>query len=186
MALAEDHDVREELAPADSCRSSARRFRSAKDCETRAQEIPLREAGIPCGDEAFPCPLDPFTSQPLDVARVPDEAANAQDVAIDTFPDSDLNYDTIQFAGSRRFNQRFFVQGSFDYQWRDELKNAATDLRIPLFSDPIIPDGYTTYWQNHSLDTARRQPSTTWQARFLVLRQSSVGGQAITHLRARV
>ena len=40
MALAEDHDVREELAPADSCRSSARRFRSAKDCETGRRRSP--------------------------------------------------------------------------------------------------------------------------------------------------
>ena len=87
MALAEDHDVREELAPtaADPALGGSVLPRTAKP----GQEIPLREAGIPCGDEAFPCPLDPFTSQPLDVARVPDEAANAQDVAIDTFPDSD-------------------------------------------------------------------------------------------------
>jgi outer membrane receptor protein involved in Fe transport len=134
----------------------------------RAQEIPLRQRGIPCGGVAFPCPADPFTGAPLDVARVPEDAAFEFDVAYDTFPDSDQSWDTLQIAFNRRFVNRFFVQGSFDYQWRDELRSANEDNRTAVNSLSIQQAGTgRSLWQNHSLDVSYRQPNTGWGAKLL-------------------
>jgi outer membrane receptor protein involved in Fe transport len=138
----------------------------------RAQQNPLFAGqGIPCGDSVFPCPVDPFTGETLRLQRVPDSAANAQDQVIDTFPDSDGNYDTIQLAYTRRFGDNFFIQGSGDYQWRDELRRADAEAQDPLTSDPLDTGcdvgGATTCWQNHSLDVPFRQENTNWGARLL-------------------
>jgi outer membrane receptor protein involved in Fe transport len=134
----------------------------------RAQEIPLRERGIPCGDVVFPCPTDPFTGAPLHIARVPGDAAFALDVAYDTFPDSDQSWDTLQIAFNRRFVSGFFVQGSFDYQWRDELRSANDDNRMAFNSFSIQQAGPgQILWQNHSRDVFYRQPNTGWVAKFL-------------------
>ncbi len=134
----------------------------------RAQEIPLRERGIRCGDATFPCPADPFTGAPLEVARVPNDAAFQFDVALDTFPDSDMSWDTLQLAFTRRFVNNFFVQGSFDYQWRDELRSANQDDRT-TFNSLSISQARPgqNLWQNHSLDVAYRQPNTGWVAKLL-------------------
>ncbi|HSF19874.1 MAG TPA: carboxypeptidase regulatory-like domain-containing protein [Vicinamibacteria bacterium] len=138
----------------------------------RAQQLPLLNGqGIPCGDAVFPCPTDPFTGQTLRVQRVPDSTANAQDQVIDTFPGSDGDYDTIQLAFNRRFTGAFFVQGSFDYQWRDELRRGTGESTSPLDADPLDVGcdlgGASNCWQNHSLDVPFRQDNTNWGARLL-------------------
>ncbi len=135
-----------------------------------AQQTALLEGrGIPCGDAVFPCPLNALTGQPLNLVRVPDDVANVVDIQTDTFPGLESNYDTIQFALNRRFTSGFFVQGSFDYQWRDEFRAATGESTSPLTADPIDvgSDGHGTIWQNHSLDTSFRQENTNWNARFL-------------------
>jgi len=134
----------------------------------RAQELPLRERGIPCGADSFPCPLDPFTGAPLSIARVPDDAAFQFDVAYDTFPDSGMSWDTLELAFTRRFAGRFFLQGSFNYQWRDELRSANLDNRTTInsFSIEQARTG-RSLWQNHSLDVFYRQPNTGWVAKLL-------------------
>ena len=55
-----------------------------------------------------------------------------------------------------------FIQGSYDYQWRDELRqNSATNS--PLSSDPLG----VNYFQNVFPDVPNRQNSTNWQARLM-------------------
>jgi len=135
-----------------------------------AQELPLRASGIPCGDAVFPCPVNPLNGQRLNVARVPASAANAQGRIIDNFPGADYDFDTIQFAATRRFNQKFFVQGNFDYQWRNELRRASAPAYSPLYADPIqVGNGGFggTLWQNHSLDIPYLQSNTNWQGKIL-------------------
>jgi outer membrane receptor protein involved in Fe transport len=132
----------------------------------RAQVLPLLEEGIPCGDEVFPCPPDPFTGEPITtLMRVPSRSAFAQDPIIDTFPDGmdRFDYDTVQVAFGRRFRGRFFLQGSFDYQWRNEPRNAAGDSRNPLTVDPIG----AWFFQNHNPAVSNKQKNTSWGARFL-------------------
>ena len=74
----------------------------------------------------------------------------------------DSDYDTIQVGFTKRFGSGFFIQSSFDYQWRDELRqNSATNS--PLNSDPLG----VNYFQNVFRDVANRQQSTNWQARLM-------------------
>ena len=87
-----------------------------------AQQSALLDGrGIPCGTD-FDCPLNALTGAPINVQRVPDDVADVVDIRTDTFPGMEASYDTIQVAANRRFAGGFFVQASFDYQWRDEFR----------------------------------------------------------------
>jgi hypothetical protein len=90
-----------------------------------------------------------------------------------TIPDSvggsDQNYDTIQFGFNKRFEGGLFIQSSFDYQWRDELRNPNSISGSPLVADPIA----TSFHQNSvaaALSGAgqpNRQNNTNWTFRVL-------------------
>ena len=84
-----------------------------------------------------------------------------------TIPDGEgsYDYDTILVAFNKRFGGRLFLQSSFDYQWRDELRNASNPSTSPLNSDPINP----TYYQNAAVyrEVGNRQRSTNWNYRLL-------------------
>ncbi len=84
-----------------------------------------------------------------------------------TIPDGggDSDYDSIQFAFQKRFRRGLFVQSSFDYQWRDELRNASNPSTSPLNADPIN----TTYYQNAAAypEVGNRQTNTNWNYRLL-------------------
>ena len=84
-----------------------------------------------------------------------------------TIPDGDgrYDYDTIQFAFNKRFQRNLFIQSSFDYQWRDELRNASNPSTSPLVADPIN----TTYYQNSAAyrEVGNRLASTNWNYRLL-------------------
>ena len=124
--------------------------------------------GVACGAD-FDCPANALTGVPIRIQRVPDEAADQVDIRTDTFPGMEAAYDTIQVAANRRFAGGFFVQASFDYQWRDEFRAAAGESRSPLTADPIDvgSDGHGTIWQNHSLEVPFRQETTNWNGRLL-------------------
>jgi len=85
---------------------------------------------------------------------------------VTNIPDSvgggNYNYDTLQFAFNKRFPGGLFVQSSFDYQWRDELR-ANSNSTSPLNSDPLG----IGYFQNVNRAVSNRQESTNWQARLL-------------------
>ncbi len=63
-------------------------------------------------------------------------------------PDGSYDYDTLQFAFNKRFRTGLFIQASYDYQWRDELRGTNPSTS-PLNSDPLniayipesVPDG---------------------------------------------
>jgi hypothetical protein len=54
-----------------------------------------------------------------------------------TLPDGSYTYDTLQFAFNKRFGSGLFIQSSYDYQWRDELRRADSISGSPLNSDPL-------------------------------------------------
>jgi hypothetical protein len=85
------------------------------------------------------------------VTNIPDEVGGG-----------DYNYDTIQFAFNKRFSRGLFVQSSFDYQWRDELRLNTTSTS-PLDSDPVN----IGYFQNANPAVSNRQESTNWQGRLM-------------------
>ena len=89
---------------------------------------------------------------------------------IENLPDGSYKYDTLQFAFNKRFGSGLFIQSSFDYQWRDELRGgSATNTTTispttsPLNSDPL-PIGY---FQNVNPAVSNRQQSTNWQGRLI-------------------
>jgi hypothetical protein len=130
----------------------------------RAQVIPLLEGGVPFTATCTGCPGE-FANQQLSLLRVPDAAANKQDQIIDTFPggyDQD-NYDTLQVAFQRRFAKDFFIQTSFDYQWRDERRRATGVSTSPLVADPLS----VWFWQNHNPSVDNIQANSNWNFRLL-------------------
>jgi hypothetical protein len=91
-------------------------------------------------------------------------------------PDGKYIYDTLQFAFNKRFGTGLFIQSSYDYQWRNELRGGvafggsvsnsntlASPTTSPLNSDPI-PIGF---YNDASPTVPVRQKSTNWQGRVL-------------------
>ncbi|HEY7291448.1 MAG TPA: carboxypeptidase regulatory-like domain-containing protein [Vicinamibacterales bacterium] len=72
---------------------------------------------------------------------VPDSLANDTGTAYTNYPDGHFTYDTIELAFQKRFGAKVFLQASWDYQWRDELRtadmNSPASSTSPLSTDPI-------------------------------------------------
>lgn len=97
---------------------------------------------------------------------IPDALRGQVQNVVAAIPDSvgggDSNYDTLQVGLTKRFGSGLFIQSSFDYQWRDELRqNSASNS--PLNSDPLG----VNFYQNVFPDVSNRQNSTNWQARLM-------------------
>lgn len=159
--------------------------RKRLNADSGAWNVPQQTAllagrGISCAaDPDWDCPAHAFTGAPLGVQRVPDDVAGVVDTRIATFPGMDATYDTVQVAVNRRFESGFFLQASFDYQWRDEFRAAAAETRDPLYADPIVvgAGGHRRIWRNHGLDVDFRQATTNWGGRVLA-RQTLPWGMA--------
>jgi len=82
----------------------------------------------------------------------------------DTVGGGSYDYDTLQLAFNKRFAGGLFVQSSFDYQWRDELR-AASATTSPLDSDPLGV-GFTQGQEAYPA-VSNRQRSTNWQWRAM-------------------
>ena len=109
------------------------------------------------------------------VYDIPDSLRGQVRNVIASIPDSvgggDNNFDTIQFAFIKRLPGGLFVQSSFDYQWRDELRTTANPSNSPLDSDPLA----INYFQNVFPDVSNRQESTNWQGRLMGRYETSNG-----------
>jgi hypothetical protein len=77
-------------------------------------------------------------------------------------PDGSFKYDTLQFAFNKRFGAGLFITGSYDYQWRDELRGT-TPSTSPLNSDPLN----VAFFLNPNPSVSNRQESTNWQGRAM-------------------
>lgn len=71
------------------------------------------------------------------------------------------NYDTLQLAFNKRFAGGLFLDSSFDYLWRDELRS--TNASTSAFATDPLP---IAYFQNVNPAVSNRQTSSNWQARF--------------------
>jgi hypothetical protein len=105
-------------------------------------------------------------NQVFNVFDIPDALRGVVRNVVATIPDSvgggNFDYDTIQLAFNKRFSRGLFLQSSFDYQWRDELKqNSASNS--PLNSDPLG----INYYQNVFPAVPNRQNSTNWTGRLM-------------------
>ncbi len=83
------------------------------------------------------------------------------------WPDANYNYDTIQLGLNKRWPGGFFLQSSFDYQWRDELRGGTGASTISAAADPLQTDPLDVgYFQNVRPDVPNRQKTTNWSARL--------------------
>lgn len=100
------------------------------------------------------------------VFDIPDNLRGQVQNVVANIPESvgggDYDYDTIQLGFNKRFPGGLFIQSSFDYQWRDELRENGASTS-PLNSDPLG----ITFFQNVNPAVSNRQESTNWQARLL-------------------
>jgi len=80
------------------------------------------------------------------------------------------NYDTIELAFNKRFGKGLFVNTSFDYQWRNDLRNpgatGAANSNSPLNSDPIntIGVGSSAMFFQVNPNISPLQKTTVWDA----------------------
>ena len=103
--------------------------------------------------------------QVYNLLDVPDSIADETDGVYANYPDADMHYDTIELAYNKRIRD-FFVQTSFDYQWRDDLRTAYGTYgpsTSPLSADPIGIDFALT--PNPAVPN--RQKTTTYHFQFL-------------------
>jgi len=104
-----------------------------------------------------------------------DQNPTAQNT-VTNVPDGQYKYDTLQFAFNKRFGSGLFIQSSYDFQWRNELKaggglgstttttnTLANPSGSPLNSDPIT----IGFFNNANPNVANRQKSTNWQGRAM-------------------
>ncbi len=97
-----------------------------------------------------------------------DTTTTAIDNRFMTIPDAGATYDSISLSAQKRFARGLFVQGSFDYQWRDELREPAGPSTSPLNTDPIEVYSYgRNFPLDYSADVPNRQDNTNWQYRLL-------------------
>jgi hypothetical protein len=118
------------------------------------------------GQQTVPVTVD-IDGQTYNLLDVPDSLAGSTDTVYDNVPDGNLNYDTIEFAYNKRVSQKFFINTSFDYQWRSDLRSALNNgydrSTSPLSADPII----VNFFFSPNPNTPNRQDTTAYHFQFL-------------------
>ena len=99
-------------------------------------------------------------SQTFNLMDLPDKPTPVNQIT--NIPDGAYKYDTMQFAFNKRFGTGLFLQASYDYQWRDELRGV-TPSTSPLNSDPLN----IAFFLNPNPAVSNRQQSTNWQGRLI-------------------
>jgi len=97
---------------------------------------------------------------------VPDALQDSTNTEFSNFPDGVYHYDTIELAYNKRLSQKFFVQTSFDYQWRNDLRSALPGFdraTTPLATDPIG----INFQLSPNPASPNRQDTTTYHLQFL-------------------
>jgi hypothetical protein len=91
--------------------------------------------------------------------------ADSTDGIYTNFPDGTYRFDTIEFAYNKRLSQKFFVQASADYQWRNDFRSALPGDRrtSPLDADPIAINLDLT----PNAAVPNRQKTTTYHLQFM-------------------
>jgi hypothetical protein len=106
-----------------------------------------------------------INGETFNLLDVPDALANSTDGLYSNYPDGIYKYDTIEVAFTKRLSQKFFVQTSADYQWRDDYRSALPGDRStsPLSADPIGINFQFTPNPN----APNRQKTTAYHVQFL-------------------
>lgn len=108
--------------------------------------------------------------QSFNLLTIPSSLIGQVSNLIENVPDGWYNYDTLSFAFNKRFAGRVFVQSSFDYQWRNELRGGTTSAGAPvsLSTTPLDTDPINVgYFQNVNPAVSNRQKNTNWEGRLI-------------------
>ncbi len=115
-------------------------------------------------------------NQQLTVFDIPSNLKGVVHNQITNIPDSlggsEWTYDTLEFAFNKRFGSGLFLNASYDYQWRSDLRAAATNSGAPspsnsvLNSDPIgvVGGAGSMYFAQVFPGVAALQKTTVWDA----------------------
>jgi hypothetical protein len=115
-------------------------------------------------------------TQPFNLSDLPSSLKGVVTNQITNIPDSlggsTWTYDTLEFAINKRFGTGLFVNASYDYQWRNDLRQAANNSGSPspsnsnLSSDPIgvVSPGGSVYFAQVFPAVGPLQKTTTWDA----------------------
>ena len=109
------------------------------------------------------------TTVNYNLVDLPDKPTPVNEVT--NTPDGSYKYDTLQLAFNKRFGAGLFIQASYDYQWRNELRgnssfsntNTMNPSTSPLNSDPIG----IGYYMDVNPAVPNRQKSQNWQGRLI-------------------
>jgi hypothetical protein len=108
-------------------------------------------------------------TEQITIYDIPTELGGQVQNVYTNWPDADYNYDTIQLGFNKRWPGGFFVQSSFDYQWRDELRGAPANSnatsQISVSGDPLNTDPIGVgFFHNARPEVSNRQKTKNWQA----------------------
>ncbi len=122
---------------------------------------------IPCGDEVFPCPTNPNSGQVIStLTRPPAGTSTANEVTTGPAGYDSGEFDNLEVGLSRRFRAGLFLQGSFHYQWRNELVCCGSSGSADTQADPwtLGIQGSGLNW-NSAVST--KQEHTNWNLKAI-------------------
>jgi hypothetical protein len=122
------------------------------------------------GTETVPVTVpNPFDStQVINALDIPTSLRGVVTNMFTNIPDSGATYDTLSLSAQKRFGKGIFLQGGFDYQWRNELRQPNSISTSPLSTDSIGVYSFGgTFPINYSADVTNRQTDTNWQMHAL-------------------
>ncbi len=116
---------------------------------------------ILCGDDIFPCPTVDGFGAITTLTRPPAGTPTANEVKTGPAGFDSGEFDNIEVGLSRRFRGGLFLQGSFHYQWRNELVCCGSSGSADTQADPwtLGIQGSGLNW-NSAVST--KQQHTNW------------------------
>ena len=142
----------------------------------------LLNNAILCGDAIFPCPVNPINGQTVSsLSRPPEGTGTANEVKTGPAGLDSNEYDNIEVGLGRRFRSGLFLQGSFHYQWRNELVCCGSSGSADTQADPWqlgISGGSAGLNWNSAVGT--KQQHTNWNLKAIGRYQIPNIGAAIS------
>jgi hypothetical protein len=107
------------------------------------------------------------STQTFNIFDIPASLSGVVRNVYGNWPDANYDYDTIQLGLNKRWPGGFFLQTSFDYQWRDELRGGNGAATISAAADPLVTDPLGVgFFQNVRPEVSNRQSTQNWSARI--------------------
>lgn len=139
----------------------------------------LLNNAILCGDDIFPCPTVDGFGTISSLSRPPAGTPTANEVKTGPAGLDSNEYDNIEIGLGRRFRSGLFLQGSFHYQWRNELVCCGSSGSADTQADPwsLGIQGSGLNW-NSAVST--KQAHTNWNVKAIGRYQIPNIGAAIS------